>query len=60
MVVCDDDVVVRVELDNDDRNASARCRVDGGLIFGMLIVMGTDIRARILSQHFCFRDSHMA
>ena len=33
MVVCDDDVVVRVELDNDDSNASARCRVDGGFDF---------------------------
>ena len=60
MVVCDDDVVVRVEFVIEESNASARCRVDGGLIFGILIVMGTEIRARFWSQYFCLRDSHMA
>ena len=60
LIVCDGDGVVRVEFVIDDSNASARCRVDGGLIFGMLIVMGTEIRARMLSQYFCLRDNHMA
>ena len=60
LIVCDGDGVVRVEFVIDDSNASARYRVDGGLIFGMLIVMGTEIRARLLSQYFGLRDNHMA
>ena len=60
VVVGDDKSVVRVEWDIDDNNASARCRVDGGLILGMIIVMGTEIRARFRSQNICLRDNHIA
>ena len=60
VVVCDDECVVRVECDIEDNNTSARCRVEGGLILGMIIVMGTEIRARFISQYACLRDNHMA
>ena len=52
-------MLVRVDWVSDDNNARARCRVDIGLIFGTLIVMGTEIRARFWSQYFCLRDSQM-
>ena len=45
VVVCGEERVVRVECETEDSNARARCLVEGGLILGMLMLMGTDIRA---------------
>ena len=56
---CDDVSVVLVECDMDDSNARARCRVDGGLILGMIMLMGTEIRVRLISQYTILRDNHM-
>ena len=60
VVVIRGDEGIRDERDSDDNKARARCRFEGGLIFGILIVIGTEMRARVLSQCFCLRDNHMA
>ena len=46
VIVLEGDVVVRVDCESDDNNARARCRVVGGLIFGMTMLMGTEISSR--------------
>ena len=45
-VVCGGERVVCVECETENSNARVRCLVEGGLILGMLMLMGTEIRAR--------------
>ena len=46
VVVSEDEKVVCVECETEDNNARARCLVEGGLILGMIMSMGTEIRVR--------------
>ena len=59
-VVVDVHVVVLVIVDVVERNVRARCLDVWCLCMGCLIVIGTEIKVRYLSQYGFFRANHMA